>query len=183
MAKTKEIVKAPISFEGRHQVHEVVLPLVNEILGTHFDDDLFLPAGQGVALNIANSFERYFGLRPTEHHWEGAVIKLYFRNADYREVSRKLKIPTTGEIDAAKLRAKWNEILALKAKDDELRAKRKAAISDDNARIEALLSEAEALGVDRSRFDRSYATATGFAVELSGVTPAQLKAIAEIMAG
>lgn len=179
MAKTKEIVKAQISFGNRGNVQTMVLPHVNEILGVEFDEELALRV-MGIDIFVGNKYTTHFGA-PREPNWQGAVVKLSFRDADYHEVSRKLHIPTTGEIDASKLRAKWVEMLGLKAYDDDLKVQRATREAENDIKVTALWSGVS--GVNMDGVFSAKAKPGGFEVELRGVTPEQLKKIAAVMGG
>jgi|GEM_PF-6109505 len=180
MAKVEEIVTAPISFKCRDNVREVVLPLVNEILGVEFKSEYENqnPKVAGITIYVCDR------LRPHSWHldesdWVGAIIKLSFRNSRLQLVTRSLNIPTTGKIDCIKLKAKWVEMLGLKADDDDLKENRAQREAANDAKTNALWAAVEGINMDGVFSAR--AKPGGFDVRLRGVTPEQLKAIAAIM--
>lgn len=186
MPKTKDLRPVPIIWENRHNAYEVVAPIISEVLGINLECNSW----NGISIQICLKYTKFDSLLffPREHHWKGIEIALYFKDVDYRAVSRRLIIPPGSDLDADKLRAKWAEITALKAKDDEQRAAKKAQLQAVHSIETSLLAEVEDLGEGRfnGRFGQGWearVTADGFNVTLQHVTPAQLRAIVKIVEG
>jgi hypothetical protein len=140
--KTIELKYTPGEWEKQLQ------PVVEDILGVSFGDNFRL-AHKDIRLDFSSKYPKdtYTALG-RERLWQGVAITLSFHNADHTKVKRALLVKPDGKIDDEKLKAKWEELLTLKAADDAERQRRRDKFESDEERIKALKQELKDLGVD-----------------------------------
>jgi hypothetical protein len=123
-------------------------PVVEEVLGVSFGSDFGL-VHKNIRLDFSGKYPKgTWSALDRERLWQGVTITLSFFNVNHAMVKRALLVKPDGKIDDEKLRAKWEELLALKSADDAERQQQREKFESDEKRLKALQQELKDMGVD-----------------------------------
>jgi hypothetical protein len=183
-AKTKDMRPVPITKENWRDSADILIPIINEVLGVEFSGTYTKVDGIEVAVTAKKKSGAY-SWGKMDQYWGGTAIRFYFRDVDYRTVHRTVLVKPGEPLDADKLRVKWAEMLALRADDDAARERKSADAQTEAQKVVTLRHELQLLGIREGvpqPFRGSiYVHADGVNLEACRLTPAQVKAIVDIL--